>query len=342
MTPLQSPPATRPALSSYSETLSMTVKITSAAAVNALAVLRSINKEASQTQQQVSSGYRIETAADDASYWSVATVMRSDSTNLGTIGDALGLGAAKVDATYTAMTSAIDLVTQIRAKLVAAREPGTDKDKINAEISEYKEQLRTVVESTSFAGENWLLNSDKAAPPTWSVISGFVRAPTGEYQAQSIDFPSSQTILIDKNNASGGLFTKAIDAQAINNSGTGPRNYYLLDADSTTPATGTEVAIGKNTTDAQLADMLDVTDSLLSSLTTTSASIGVMKARIDDQIDYTADLSDSIDKSVGALVDTDMDEASIRQKAIETQKQMAVEAISILNTAASKILILLE
>ncbi|WP_064681124.1 flagellin [Rhizobium bangladeshense] len=320
----------------------MTVKITSAAAVNALAVLRSINKEASQTQQQVSSGYRIETAADDASYWSVATVMRSDSTNLGTIGDALGLGAAKVDATYTAMTSAIDLVTQIRAKLVAAREPGTDKDKINAEISEYKEQLRTVVESTSFAGENWLLNSDKAAPPTWSVISGFVRASSGEYQAQSIDFPSSQTILIDKNNASGGLFTKAIDAQAINNSGAGPRNYYLLDADSTTPATGTEVAIGKSTTDAQLADMLDVTDSLLSSLTTTAASIGVMKARIDDQIDYTADLSDSIDKSVGALVDTDMDEASIRQKAIETQKQMAVEAISILNTAASKILILLE
>ncbi|ANL70776.1 flagellin C 4 [Rhizobium phaseoli] len=318
----------------------MTVKITSAAAVNALSVLRSINKEASQTQQQVSSGYRIETAADDASYWSVATVMRSDSTNLGTVGDALGLGAAKVDATYTAMTSAIDLVTQIRAKLVAAREPGTDKDKINAEISEYKDQLKTVVESTSFAGENWLLNSDKAAPPTWSVISGFVRASTGEYQAQSIDFPSSQTILIDKNNASGGLFTKAVDAQAINNSGTGPRNYYLLDADS--PATGTEVAIGKNTTDAQLADMLDVTDSLLSSLTTTSASIGVMKARIDDQIDYTADLSDSIDKSVGALVDTDMDEASIRQKAIETQKQMAVEAISILNTAASKILILLE
>ncbi|MGO7206863.1 flagellin, partial [Rhizobium ruizarguesonis] len=150
----------------------MTVKITSAAAVNALAVLRSINKEANQTKQQVSSGYRIETAADDASYWSVATVMRSDSTNLGTIGDALGLGAAKVDATYTAMNSAIDIIGEIRAKLVSAREPGTDKDKINAEIGEYKEQLQTIVESTSFAGENWLLNGDTAAPPTWQVISG--------------------------------------------------------------------------------------------------------------------------------------------------------------------------
>ncbi|NEK15913.1 flagellin [Rhizobium leguminosarum] len=320
----------------------MTVKITNAAAVNALAVLRSINKEANQTQQQVSSGYRIETAADDASYWSVATVMRSDSTNLGTIGDALGLGAAKVDATYTAMNSAIDLIGDIRAKLVSAREPGADKDKINAEISEYKEQLQTIVESTSFAGENWLSNGDSAAPPTWQVISGFVRAPTGEYQAQTIDFPSSQTILIDKNNAGGGLLTKAVDANAINNSGATSRNYYLLNANSTTPATGTEIAIDNNTTGEQLTDMLDVTDALLSSLTTTAASIGVMKTRIDDQIDYTADLADSIDKSVGALVDTDMDEASIRQKAIETQKQMAVEAISILNTAASKILILLE
>ncbi|WP_454848200.1 flagellin N-terminal helical domain-containing protein [Rhizobium binxianense] len=316
----------------------MTVTITNAAAVSALAVLRSINKEASQTQQQVSSGYRIETAADDATYWSMATRMRSDSKNLSTIGDALGLGAAKVDSTYTAMNSAIDLITDIRTKLVSAREPGADKDKINAEIAEYKNQLRSVVESTSFAGENWLLNGDPAAPPEWSVIGSFVRGPNGEYQPQTIDFPSSQTIMIDLNNPNGGLLTKSIDA---NPTGTA-RNYYLLNSGSGTPAAGDEIAIDGTTTDADLVDMLNVTDQILSTLTTTAASIGVMKARIDDQIDYTADLSDAIDKSVGALVDTDMDEASIRQKAIETQKQMAVEAISILNTAASKILILLQ
>ncbi|MGO7573222.1 flagellin, partial [Rhizobium ruizarguesonis] len=79
------------------------------------------------------------------------------------------------------------------------------------------------------------------------------------------------------------------------NSGATSRNYYLLNANSTTPATCTEIAIGKNTTDAQLTYMLDVTDSLLSSLTTTAASIGGRKTRSDDQIDYTADLSDSID-----------------------------------------------
>jgi len=81
---------------------------------------------------------------------------------------------------------------------------------------------------------------------------------------------------------------------------------------------------------------------MLKHLTTSAASIGVMKARIDDQIDYTADLADSVKKSVGALIDTDLDEASARERAIETQKQMGVEAFSILNSSASMMLILLE
>ena len=62
--------------------MSMTVKITNAAAVSALAVLRSINKESSDVQQQISTAKRVATAADDATYWSIASVMRADSTNL--------------------------------------------------------------------------------------------------------------------------------------------------------------------------------------------------------------------------------------------------------------------
>jgi flagellin len=316
----------------------MTVKITNASAVNALAVLRSINKQSSQVQQQISTTYRIATAADDATCWSIASVMQDDRTSLLTINDALGLGAAKVDSTYTTMSSAIDVLGDLRAKLVAAREPGADKDKINAEITEYKNQLQTMVEATSFAGENWLLNAKPAAPAQWTVIGSFVRAPTGDYQAQTIDFPSSQTTLVDRNDANAGLFTKTIN---VNAEVTGPaRNYHLLGP--TNPSTGAEISISKSTTDAQIADMLSATDSMLKHLTTSAASIGVMKARIDDQIDYTADLADSVKKSVGALIDTDLDEASARERAIETQKQMGVEAFSILNSSASMMLILLE
>ena len=92
-----------------------------------------------EVQSRISSGYRVETAADNAAYWSIATTMRSDNAALSTVQDALGLGAAKVDTSYAGMSSAIDVVSEIKAKLVAAREPGVDKTKINKELQRTQE-----------------------------------------------------------------------------------------------------------------------------------------------------------------------------------------------------------
>ncbi|UIY31087.1 flagellin [Neorhizobium galegae] len=76
------------------------------------------------TQSRVSSGLRVGSASDNAAYWSIATTMRSDKGSLSTVQDALGLGAAKVDTAYSAMESAIDVVTEIKNKLVAASGTG--------------------------------------------------------------------------------------------------------------------------------------------------------------------------------------------------------------------------
>ena len=63
------------------------------AAMAALQTLRAINHNLETTQGRISSGYRVETAADNAAYWSIATTMRSDNAALSTVHDALGLGA---------------------------------------------------------------------------------------------------------------------------------------------------------------------------------------------------------------------------------------------------------
>ncbi|WP_160011596.1 flagellin [Rhizobium sp. 18055] len=321
----------------------MTTRITSSAQVNALAALRIINKDVATTQQQVSSGYRVETAADDATYWSFASVLRSDSSSMTNIHDALGVGASKVDTAYTAMDNIIDQLGQVRATLVSATEDGVDKDKLNTTLSQLKQQMQTTVQSTSIAGENWLLNQEPTLPTNRSVIGGFTRGTGGEYQAQTITFPASQTVMIDTNDASRGLLTQTVDASTLNSTGSStPRNYYLLDAGSLSGSAGDEVKLDSDTTPEQVADMISVVDSLLSTLTAAAAGFGTMSARINDRIDYTANMSDLIDKGVGALVDTDMDEASVRQTALQTQQQMGVQAISILNTAASKVLILLQ
>ncbi|MFS8048837.1 flagellin [Rhizobium sp. BR 314] len=311
----------------------------------ALTVLRGVNKDLGVVQLQVSSGYRIQKASDDPTYWSMATTMRSDQSSLSTINDALGLGSSKVDTASTAMDTVVGLLTQIQSKLVSAKEPGTDKTAINSDIQQLKNQLQSVTQSASFSNENWLYNTDAHPTMQQSVISNFTRGTGGQITLETIGYDSSQTLMIDTADASRGLLTKNVDASTFSTSsgGSTPRNYYLLAATGGTPPTGgTEIAISSTTTDDQLTDMLNVTSSLLKSATAAGATLGVMKSNIDDQSNYISKLTDSIKSSVGDMVDTNMEEAAARQSALQTAQQMGVQALSIANSMASKVLIILQ
>src|SRR6476620_4829408 len=112
----------------------MTSILTNGAAMAALQTLRSIGTNLETTQNAVSSGYRVSKASDHAAYWSIATTMRSDNSALSAVSDALGLGAAKVVTAYSAMSSAIDVVSSIKSKLTAAVEDGVDKTKVQEEV----------------------------------------------------------------------------------------------------------------------------------------------------------------------------------------------------------------
>lgn len=310
-------------------------------ALGALTVLRGVNTELTSAQKQVSSGYRIGSAADDPSYWSMSMTMKSDSSSLKTIGDAMSLGASKVDTAYTAMTSVIDVLTQIQAKLVSATETGVDKAKVNTDIEALKAQLHSTVESASFSGSNWLYNTQAVADTTQSVISNFVRGTSGQVTLNTIDYDSSQSLMIDSANPSRGMLTKSVDANPMAPDGTSvPRNYYLLAPGD--GSGGTEIALTANTTSGQVADMLNVTHSLLTAATSAASNMGVMKARIDSQATYVSGLQDAIDTSVGDLIDTNMEEASARVTSLTTAQQLGVQSLSIANTMASKILTLLQ
>ena len=319
----------------------MTSIMTNSSAMSALATLRSINADMEMTQNRVSSGYRVETAADNAAYWSIATTMRSDNKALSTVKDALGLGAAKVDVAYTGMNSAIDVVSEIKAKLVAAREPGVDKTKIDKELTELKNQLVSISESASFSGENWLNNSTTAAAGTKEIVGGFNRDANGLVSITTLAVNVTSTTLIAAADESLGILTKDIDADALNPTATGTvANYYLIDADgtATTAGTGTAIALTATTTDAQVDDMIRVVDSILTQMTDAASNLGAVNKRVSMQDDFVANLMDSITKGVGRLVDADMNEESTRLKALQTQQQLGIQSLSIANSNSENIL----
>ena len=134
--------------------------------------------ELDTTQARISTGYRVGSAEDNAAYWSIATTMRSDNGALSTVKDALGLGAATIDVAYTGMNSSIEIAKQIKNKLVAARQPGIDRAKVQSEVSELQNQLLSISSSSVFSGENWLSVDSSLATynSTKSIVASFSRA----------------------------------------------------------------------------------------------------------------------------------------------------------------------
>lgn len=318
----------------------MTSIMTNSSAMAALQTLRGIDSQMSDTQSAISSGYKVNSASDNAAYWSIATTMRSDNKALSTVGDALGLAAAKTDTAYTGLDSSISVVEEIKAKLVAAREPGVDKTKINSELTELKSQLSSVAESASFSGENWLYNSSSTAAGTKEMVASFTRSASGSVSVGTLSFDAASSTMIDTHDASKGQLTKTVTVtqSQAGTSATTSAGYFLIDAKSTTAATGSEIKLSANTSNESIEGMISAVDTMLSSLTDSASTLGAVNSRISMQDSFISSLQDTISKGVGRLVDADMNEESTKLKALQTQQQLGIQSLSIANSSSSSVL----
>jgi flagellin len=298
--------------------------LTNSSAMSALATLRSISSNMESTQNAISTGMKVSKASDNAAYWSISTGMRSDNMALSAVTDALGVGAAKVDTAYAGMESAIDVVKEIKAKVVAANEEGVDKGKIQEEITQLVDQLKSIGSSSSFNGENWLVAEGNA---TKTVVSGFVRDSDGNVSVKKTDYDLDATSL---------LYTEATPGTIDADSGI----LNKVGATTTVGATTyTQISVlDLDVETDNLDDALYSVDLALESMTSAGAKLGSLSSRIDLQTDFSAKLSDAIEKGVGRLVDADMNEESTRLKALQTQQQLAIQALSIANSDSQNIL----
>ena len=285
--------------------------MTNTAALTALQSLNATNKSLLETQSRISTGYRVATASDNATYWSIATSMKSDNKALSSVQDALGLGAGKVDTAYTAINDIKDQVDLIKTKLLTARGASQeDQQKTATEINAIQAQIKSSVTNANFAGSN-LLQNDGAATSDLKIVASYNRTGT--------------TVSIDT------IDVKASDTQVLDAAGTGGIVGGLLATTFFDPGTAA-------VTDANIDTALGSVETALSKLSTGAASLGAAKSRIDTQKSFLSNLSDSIDKGVGALVDADMNKESTRLQALQVQQQLGVQALSIANGSSQSIL----
>ncbi|HEY7626437.1 MAG TPA: flagellin [Ilumatobacteraceae bacterium] len=313
---------------------------TNVAAMTALQSLTHTNNSLVEVQSRISTGLRVAEASDNAAYWSIATTMRSDNAALSTVQDALGLGAATVNVAYTGVKSAIDVVDQIKSKLVAAREPGVDRSKIQSDIDSLQDQLRSIADSASFSGQNWLkIDTTDGEDITKSVVSSFNRSTDGSV--------SIGTISITLYNATDDSTSALFDADSV----AAADKKGILDTQSTTTNGGVDYTVANldisaltDSADdlADLDEMISTVDAAVSTMTTAATSLGSAKSRIDIQKTFVSNLMDAIKTGIGALVDADMNEESTKLQALQVQQQLGVQALSIANSSSQAILRLFQ
>jgi flagellin len=128
--------------------------------------------------------------------------------------------------------------------------------------------------------------------------------------------------------------------------GTGNTINVQVNANKADSATAPHKAAGE----MAMLEALDVTteegantaltkiETLIQTAIDTAARLGSNSKQIDTQAEFVGKLSDLLTSGIGSLVDADMEAASAKLQALQTQQQLGVQALSIANQAPQTIL----
>ena len=156
--------------------------LTNNSAMVALQTLKSVNTNLAKTQDMISTGRKVGSAKDNSAIFAISKVMESDIKGFKAINDSLSLGQSSVAVARQASETITDLLTDMKAKIVAAQEDNVDRTKINDDVTELKNQINSVVAAAQFNG----LNLIDGATASASILSSLDRDASGNVTASSI------------------------------------------------------------------------------------------------------------------------------------------------------------
>ena len=296
--------------------------LTNSAALSALQSLNMTQQSLAMVQHQVSTGLAVSSAADNAAYWSIATQLSADSGMVTASNSALTQSQAVLDTANTAIKSIITTITSIQQALTQATSPTASLSIINTTLASLGQQLTDAVTGASFNGLNVLDGSSVSGSTTSiSFVSGF-NATTNNVTSISMGLSSVYT-----SNSGGGAGTGILGAAVGTTATAGTYDVTQLGA-----------AGGTTVTAANAQDILTAVVSALGSITNYAASIGATQDRMSSISSLNSQLTTNYSNGISGLVDADMNTASTRLQALQTQQQLGIQSLSIANQNAQLIL----
>lgn len=272
--------------------------LTNNGAIVALQTLKSINSNLNKTQEQVSTGKAVNNAQDNAAIWAISKVMETDESAFNAIQSNLNVAEATVATARTGAEQVANLLQEMKDLAISAGADTADFGKIQTDIAAKKAQIGAIISGTQMNGVNLLKTNPVAGQTSFTVLGSLDRTNGTATTSQTTISVAS----VDFESQIGAATVTAI-------------------TDRTTAAT----ALGE-------------IEGLINIAVNGAASLGSAGKRISDQSNFVGKLADSLKLGIGSLVDADMEEASARLQALQTQQQLGIQSLSIANQSPSAIL----
>ena len=277
---------------------------TNSAAMNALATLRDINMRLGETQDRISTGFKVQTSKDNAAYFTISETMRADVGMYKAIDEGLTMTKNMLSTGRLGAENISDLAQQVVERIAFAQGQGVDVSDVQSEIDELVTQIDTIIDQSTFNGETvFQAGTTAGTPPVY----------TG---------PSSLTVVTGVSRAGGTLATTTITVATYD---VATSVYDVLN--------GLDIS-----TSTDLAADLVTAEGALASALSTATSIGISEKAIETQQDFLSALTDRLSDGIGAMVDADMEEEAARLQALQVQQQLATQSLSIANQAPQNVL----
>ncbi|MEM5521004.1 flagellin [Sulfitobacter sp. AS59] len=194
--------------------------LTNNSAMNALSTLRNVNSNLSETQNRISTGMKVNSAKDNASYFSISTTMKSEGGMNKAVNEGLTLTKNSISTARLGAETMVDLSQQFVDRLAFAQTEGVDQADVQKELTSLAAQMATAINQSSFNGENLISAAGAGAK---EVVSGVSRSgatlSTTKISFTSTDLEAVQTsfatIAIDNTTTAADLETALTNAEGF-------------------------------------------------------------------------------------------------------------------------------
>ena len=349
--------------------------ITNNSAMSALSTLRNINSNLNNTQDRISSGLKVSSAKDNASYFAISEGMKGDSGMTKAVNEGLTLTKNSIATARVGADTFKDLASQFAEKVLTAKNNKTGLDQIETDLKALVATMETTISQSTFAGDDLVNatgtakadNSASASPGDKAFVT--IDASSGKLSyedsggnpvsdADTGEVTETRSVTTGITRTGDSIGTTSIDVKSVDlhdmmekfkaiatDFATNAGAAFTYKDNSNADALSTDVSNYDSTNDTVTADgaafltgVLKEADKLASEAIDASTSLGIAEKSIETQQEFLTKLTDNLDSGVGAMVDANMEEEAARLQALQVQQQLASQSLSIANQAPQNIL----